>query len=233
MGEYDFAIGELKQALRIDPNLKTAYLNRGVAYLKNGEPGLAERDFRQATTLDASDPAPHSNLRVLYHRTGRIEAAQKAGEVAAHLNLIQLGSGSSPAESQREQLGPVRVGMSVNELRQSLPSPQTRVLTIPMGVRSERTVLLYEQQALTLVIHLGIVEAGMGRAGYIGQTSRGVTIGGSRQDLQSRYGRPHKVEGIPGASYWVYPALGLVVMLRGEQVIGWWIYEGHAGTAAR
>jgi tetratricopeptide (TPR) repeat protein len=233
MGEYDYAIGELKRALRIDPSLKTAYLNRGVAYLKNGEPHLAEKDFLQAIAIDASDPAAHANLRVLYHRIGRADAAQRVSEVASRLEATRFGTRPPPAEGQIEMLGPVRVGMAASRLSQSLPAPPARVLKIPMGPRGERTVLLYERQALILVVHQGVVEAGMAREGYVGRTDRGVGIGGSRQDVESRYGRPRTVEGTPGVSLWVYPERGLVVMLRGERVAGWWIYEGHTGTAAR
>jgi tetratricopeptide (TPR) repeat protein len=53
-GEYDRAIADLDQAIRLDPKLTGAYANRGVAYEAKNDPDHAIADYDQALTLNPS-----------------------------------------------------------------------------------------------------------------------------------------------------------------------------------
>lgn len=231
MGDYDFAIGQLKRALGLDSTLQGAYVNRGVAYLKNGDLQLAERDFFQARALDPGDPGPHTNLAVLYRQTGRLEAAKEAMEMATRLAVARRAA-HSPEHTPREVLGPVAVGMAVDGLGRSLRATASRELKVPVGPRSEKSVLLYEPQGITVVLHHGFVEAAMAREGYRERTRRAIAIGSPEDRVRASYGPPSNVEGTSVGSFLVYPAHGLVFVVRGQQVTGWWIYEGNRDRKA-
>src|SRR5262249_24783876 len=51
-GEFDRAIADLDQAIRIDPNYADAYNNRDIAYNGKGNPERAVRDFDRAIEID-------------------------------------------------------------------------------------------------------------------------------------------------------------------------------------
>ena len=49
--DYDSAIADFTQAIRLDPKNAVAYYGRGEAYLEKGQRAAAERDFAQAKRL--------------------------------------------------------------------------------------------------------------------------------------------------------------------------------------
>jgi tetratricopeptide (TPR) repeat protein len=60
--EYDRAIQDLDEAIRLDPNYARAFGNRGIAYGRKGQDDLALQDFDQAIRLDPND------ARAFYNR---------------------------------------------------------------------------------------------------------------------------------------------------------------------
>ena len=50
-GEYDKAITDYTEAIRLDPKYATAYNNRGIAYRHRGDTQKAQADFAQAERL--------------------------------------------------------------------------------------------------------------------------------------------------------------------------------------
>ena len=50
-GDFDKAIADFTEAIRLDPKDAQSYQNRGVAYGKKGEKAKAEEDFAQAKKL--------------------------------------------------------------------------------------------------------------------------------------------------------------------------------------
>ena len=63
-GEYDLAIADYSEALRIDPNDVLSYANRGNAYRAKGQNDLAMADYNQALRIDP-------NYAIAYHNRGR------------------------------------------------------------------------------------------------------------------------------------------------------------------
>ena len=53
-GEYDMAIANFTEAIRLDPKYAEVYYVRGTAYAKNGEEVKAEADFAEAKQLGFS-----------------------------------------------------------------------------------------------------------------------------------------------------------------------------------
>jgi tetratricopeptide (TPR) repeat protein len=65
--EYDKAIKELDEAIKLDPKFADAYIARSSARLGNGDPLGAIQDLNEAITLDPKNPVPYcirGNARV-------------------------------------------------------------------------------------------------------------------------------------------------------------------------
>lgn len=223
LGEYDFAIGEFKKALALDPQLKAAHLDRGVAYLKNADPARAEVDFRRAAELGPADPDPHVNLSFLYRALGRAEDARREAEAAA-ARASRQGQARSGAPSGRESLGSISVGQAEEQARRALGPAPTRVLSVPMGLGQEISVLVYDALGISLVSRNGRIEAMMVREGYAGRLASGVAIGAAQAEVEGRYGRPGVEDGTPDRRLWVFPSSRLVVLLQANRVAACWIH---------
>jgi tetratricopeptide (TPR) repeat protein len=50
--DYDRAIADLSEAIRLDPKRASAFYNRGVAYRAKGDLGHADADAAEAMRLD-------------------------------------------------------------------------------------------------------------------------------------------------------------------------------------
>ena len=53
--EYDIAIIDYDEAIRLEPKLALAYHNRGIAWLAKGQYDRAIKDFDQAIRLNPND----------------------------------------------------------------------------------------------------------------------------------------------------------------------------------
>jgi serine/threonine-protein kinase len=60
--DYDMAIAEYSNAIRLDPESDVAYHNRGNAYADKGEYAKAIADFNQAIRLAPDDPDSYTSL---------------------------------------------------------------------------------------------------------------------------------------------------------------------------
>ena len=95
-GDYDKAITECTEAIRLDPKNDLPYLNRGSAYSLKGEHDKAIADFDEAIRLNPKNGAPYSNQAAAYAAKGRyseaikgfqqaIKVEPKRGDTYAHL----------------------------------------------------------------------------------------------------------------------------------------------------
>src|SRR5258706_429206 len=62
---YDRAIDDYNETIRIDPKYAIGFYNRGLAYLRKGRLDPAIADFRQALTLQLDDPGRNQIARIL------------------------------------------------------------------------------------------------------------------------------------------------------------------------
>lgn len=72
---YQAAVVEFDKALRLNPQLGTAYYNRGTAYLELAELDEAERDLQTSLPLAKNAARVHLALANLWHRRGDLNRA--------------------------------------------------------------------------------------------------------------------------------------------------------------
>jgi tetratricopeptide (TPR) repeat protein len=66
-GDYDRAIADFTQVIRLDPNDAWAYNSRGTAYHQKGDSDRALADFTQAIRLNPNDAKAYYDRGVVYH----------------------------------------------------------------------------------------------------------------------------------------------------------------------
>lgn len=70
-GRYDAAVQDYTEAIRLDPSLAFAYVNRGGAYDLLGQRDAAIQDYTEAIRLAPSHPTAYSNRAGLYMAAAR------------------------------------------------------------------------------------------------------------------------------------------------------------------
>jgi tetratricopeptide (TPR) repeat protein len=70
-GDYDRAIADSTQALRLDPNFANAYSNRGNAYLRKRDYDRAIADYEAALRINPNDAGVKGNLETARQLRGR------------------------------------------------------------------------------------------------------------------------------------------------------------------
>jgi tetratricopeptide (TPR) repeat protein len=74
-GQYDQAIGWLRQAVALQPNNAILHQNLGAAYRKAGRPAEAEACYQQALRLKPDFAEAYNNLANLLRQRGRLQEA--------------------------------------------------------------------------------------------------------------------------------------------------------------
>ncbi|MDR1220218.1 MAG: tetratricopeptide repeat protein [Treponema sp.] len=63
--DFDRAIADYTEAIRLDPNYATAYYNRGLASYYKGDYARAHADWEKALQLNPNDTTARDNLELL------------------------------------------------------------------------------------------------------------------------------------------------------------------------
>jgi lipoprotein NlpI len=74
-GQYDRAIEDLDQAIRLNPNYAAAFSNRGLAYVRKGQYDRAIEDLDQAIRLNPNYAAAFNNRGSAYSAEGDLDRA--------------------------------------------------------------------------------------------------------------------------------------------------------------
>ncbi|MGD8537652.1 MAG: tetratricopeptide repeat protein [Candidatus Aminicenantes bacterium] len=114
-GNFDLAVRECQNAIRIYPGLREAYSLLGIAYQKQGTIDLATREYKKILSANGGSPEIWFNLGIFYLEKGLIDEAinefQKAvkenpssAEAHANLGLAYLRKGLvGPAQKECEK----------------------------------------------------------------------------------------------------------------------------------
>ncbi len=87
-GDYDKAIAEATEAIRLDSENVMAYLNRGSAYVLKGEPDKAIKDFDRVIQLEPKEVRGYDNRAAAYAAKGDYRKA-----VEDYREAMQVGPG--------------------------------------------------------------------------------------------------------------------------------------------
>jgi tetratricopeptide (TPR) repeat protein len=74
-GEYNLALADFTQTIKLYPNFAEAYNNRGLIYLTTGKYDQAIADFTQAIKLHPNFAEAHNNRGIIYLTTGKYDQA--------------------------------------------------------------------------------------------------------------------------------------------------------------
>jgi tetratricopeptide (TPR) repeat protein len=86
-GEYDRALQDYEQAIRLNPSNATAYNNRGIIYRIKNEYARAIADYDEAIWLKNSDyPAAYYNRALAYADKGEYELSLRDFDVVMRFN---------------------------------------------------------------------------------------------------------------------------------------------------
>src|SRR5205085_1007035 len=75
IGQYERAVADFSEAIKIDPRSTLAYRGRAWAFQRINKESEAEKDFLQASQLDPHDWHVYTSLAQLYLTQGRYDEA--------------------------------------------------------------------------------------------------------------------------------------------------------------
>jgi superkiller protein 3 len=87
--KLDDAIGNYQNALNLDPNYQDALHGLGMALFNRGRVDEAIAAAKKLIEIDQDDILAHTSLSMFYQSQGRIEDAEKEGNVARILGWKQ------------------------------------------------------------------------------------------------------------------------------------------------
>ena len=88
--EYEKAIGDYSNAIRLDPKYTLAYINRGVSYFHTAEYDKAIADYTAAIRLNPLDADAYYNRGLSYKSKGKLRKAK--ADLPKPASLISLGN---------------------------------------------------------------------------------------------------------------------------------------------
>jgi tetratricopeptide (TPR) repeat protein len=93
--KLDEAVEHYKKALELDPNYQDALHGLGMALFNGGRIDEAITTAKKLIEIDQDDILAHTSLSMFYQAQGRIEDAEKEGNVARILGWKQELRGNS------------------------------------------------------------------------------------------------------------------------------------------
>lgn len=103
-GQLQEAISDFTDALKLDANNATGYMNRGYVFNDLREVGRAEQDFQQAIKLRPDYGEAHLGLAFSYLQLRRANPALKEAETAARLMGESAPTHLAMAEAYRQEM---------------------------------------------------------------------------------------------------------------------------------
>jgi len=219
-GQYEYALGECRAALRVDGGFVPALNNRGIVHAKLGDLARAEADLLEAAAKDSQYVPAFHNLLLVYRRLGNAAEARKAEEA---LSRLAAAPGSAPSP-EAPSVGGLRSGMALEEAERLLAGSAVRRIAVPLSVTPGDEVALHlaSGPGVAFALEGGRVTAvGALRRGVSGFPA-GVDVGAPAERLTRAFGRPAQTERVQAMSFLRYPERGIVAYVTGGRIVGLW-----------
>ena len=84
--QYQRAIDDYDHAIRLDPDIAKAYMNRGIVYSMLNELAQSVKDFDKVIELDPSNAGAYRVKGIVLEQSGQTELAIKAYQKACELD---------------------------------------------------------------------------------------------------------------------------------------------------
>ena len=107
-GDFDLAILNFDQAIRIDPNYALAYRNRSLAYAEKGDFDRAIEDFEAALLLDPN----HADARSSLAQAQQYQDSQTPSQASAVPQAVQVQP-QAQAQQAAPQQAPVKYALVI------------------------------------------------------------------------------------------------------------------------
>jgi tetratricopeptide (TPR) repeat protein len=86
LDQFDQALADFDESIRLNPRVAGAYGYRGGVYFARRDYSAAQRDFSEAIKLNSKEPAVHFQLASTLAAKGELRPAIKALDAAIQLN---------------------------------------------------------------------------------------------------------------------------------------------------
>jgi lipoprotein NlpI len=74
-GDFDHAMADFNESMRVDPTYPSAYNNRGIVWYRRGDLDRAIADFNQAIRLDPKEAQAYYNRGIAWEKKRRLRKA--------------------------------------------------------------------------------------------------------------------------------------------------------------
>ena len=125
MNQYQQEIEEYSSVIAVDPSNVQAYIHRGHAYFKLGQPQKALEDYSKAINLDPGFAAAYGLRSIVYMQLGEMALSKSDQQ-----KMMELGFGGEQKPGLAEAGGPPSE-------RQAVEHDPAASLSLPIGSRAE------------------------------------------------------------------------------------------------
>ena len=180
-GDYDKALQELDEAIRLNPKLAAAHYNRGQIYFRRGDYGQAVRDFTDTISLAPDYTFAYYSRGVANEKGGDIKEA-----ILDYSHTIRLKPGYAPAYNDR-----ARALLSLGHVKEALRDSELAISVAPntpsyLATHSQILAALGQNEGAFATLDKAMTIA---NAEWIRQTQQAMSREGYyRGPIDGRYG---------------------------------------------
>lgn len=213
LGERELALGHANRALKLAPELASAWVNRGVVWALARDWTRAEQDWTTSLKLDPALRSAALNLAAASEARGQADKAQQWRARAAAVD----------APARVETIAGVTPGSPLSTIAPWLAEPGARQFDVPVGAGGQGFQLfVLDRRGVAVLARGGVIEAVGSVAAGGAATSTGIVPGDPAARVLAAYGAAPAVDTIQSLSLWTYPVSALVVAVGGGRVQSAW-----------
>jgi tetratricopeptide (TPR) repeat protein len=233
-GEAYKAIAVLQDAQKLAPRDAAVLNDLGVAFVYAKNPAEARSYLGNARKSEPAYDAPLFNLASLAQQQGNTEEAARyakmylerdTGSDWADIARSRFGAGARVTGASSVSSGPEALaGLEVGAYDNEVPASWGKPVTQSFRLEAVPTRLARYPNGITTVSEGDEVRLIVATSSYSGTSGRGIRIGQSRQEVESRYGASGQVLVTTVGESLMYPSRGLTFSLRDGRVASWLHY---------